>query len=77
MSLLLRRYHEAAKTTEEQAEVEPTEADAENQVPEPEAGEPAGNASKEAWHKYALSQGYTEEGLDGRTRDEIRDLFND
>jgi len=42
-----------------------------------EATAPAGNASKEAWHAYALTQGFTEEGLDGRTRDELRDLFND
>jgi hypothetical protein len=40
-------------------------------------GAPAGNASKETWHAYALTQGYAEEGLEGRTRDELRDLFND
>jgi len=39
-------------------------------------GTPAGNASKTEWHAYAIAQGYTEEGLEGRTRDEIRDLFN-
>jgi hypothetical protein len=38
---------------------------------------PTGNASKADWHAYALTQGFTEEGLDGRTRDELRDLFND
>lgn len=42
-----------------------------------EATVPAGNASKETWHAYALTQGYTEEGLEGRSRDELRDLFND
>jgi hypothetical protein len=42
-----------------------------------EAGAPAGNASKAEWHAYALTQGFTEEGLEGRTRDELRDLFND
>jgi len=61
MSMLLRRYHKSAEVPEE------TKAD--------EA--PNGNASKADWHAYALTQGYTEEGLDGRTRDELRDLFND
>lgn len=42
-----------------------------------EAKPPAGNASTEAWHAYALTQGFTEEGLEGRTRDELRELFND
>ena len=47
------------------------------EAPAEEATEaPAKSASKADWHAYALSQGYTEEGLDGRTRDELRDLFN-
>jgi len=63
MGMLLRRHYEAAEET-------PTE--------EPKADEaPNGNASKADWHAYALTQGYTEEGLEGRTRDELRDLFND
>lgn len=36
---------------------------------------PAGNASTEAWHEYALSQGRTPEELDGLTRDQLRELF--
>jgi hypothetical protein len=55
--------------------VELDEAPAPVPVPVDEA--PNGNASKEAWHAYALTHGYTEEGLAGRTRDELRDLFND
>ena len=73
MSMLLRRYHEAVETVEEAAEV--TTAPAESAPAEGEA--PAGNASKAEWHAYALTQGYSEEGLEGRTRDELRDLFND
>lgn len=50
----------------------------ESQAAGTEASEaPAGNASKDAWHAYALTQGYTEEGLEGRTRDEIRALINE
>ena len=65
MSMLLRRYHEPAEVAEETVE-------------EPKADEaPNGNASKADWHAYALAQGFTEEGLEGRTRDELRDLFND
>jgi len=73
MSMLLRRYHEAAETVEEAAEAttKPSEGG------EGTDGAPAGNASKAEWHAYALTQGYTEEGLEGRTRDELRDLFND
>ena len=78
MGMMLRRYHEAVSTVEEAAEVttKPVES------PEPEAAEagdgaPAGNASKAEWHAYALSQGFPEEALEGRSRDELRDLFND
>lgn len=46
-------------------------------IPNAEGDAPNGNASKDAWHAYALTQGYTEEGLDGRTRDEIRALINE
>lgn len=74
MSMLLRRYHEAVETVEEAAEVEPQPVPGEPPVP---TEEPAGNASKAEWHAYALAQGYTEEGLEGRTRDELRELFND
>lgn len=38
---------------------------------------PGGNASKDAWHAYALSQGKSADDLDGLTRDQIRDLFKD
>lgn len=69
MSMLLRRYHEKAEAPAE-AEAPDTEAPTEDEAP-------AGNASKAEWHAYALAQGFTEEGLEGRTRDEIRDLFND
>ncbi len=51
-----------------------------DEAPEPAPAEgesPAGNASKAEWHAYALTQGYTEEGLEGRTRDEIRALINE
>lgn len=36
---------------------------------------PAGNAARETWEAYAIAQGYPAEGLEGRTRNEIRDLF--
>lgn len=39
------------------------------------AGKPAGNATREAWHDYAIAQGRTEDELDGLGRDAIRDLF--
>ena len=42
-----------------------------------EAGPPAGNASKADWHAYAVSQGYPEEALEGRTRDDIRHLVTE
>ena len=73
MSMMLRRYHEQVETVEEAAEVEPQPVPGEPPVP---TEEPAGNASKAEWHAYALSQGYTEEGLEGRTRDELRALFD-
>ena len=38
---------------------------------------PGGNASKDAWHAYALAQGKSAEDLDGLTRDQLRDLFKD
>lgn len=40
------------------------------------ADKPAGNASTEDWHAYAIAQGKSEAELDGLKRDEIRDLFN-
>lgn len=36
--------------------------------------EPAGNATTEEWHAYRLSQGYTEEDLDGLGRDDLKAL---
>ena len=36
---------------------------------------PAGNASLEEWHAYALAHGKTEAELEGKKRDEIRELF--
>lgn len=57
--MLLRRYHGKAATAEP-AEVHET---------------PAGNAGRDAWEAYALTQGRTADELDGMTRNEIRDLF--
>lgn len=39
-------------------------------------GKPAGNASKEDWHAYALANGKTSADLDGLKQSEIRALFN-
>ena len=76
MGMMLRRYHEAVSTVEEAAEV--TTKPVESLEPEAaEGGAPAGNASKAEWHAYALTQGFPEEALEGRSRDELRDLFND
>lgn len=36
---------------------------------------PAGNASHDTWHAYALADGMAEDELDGLTRNQIRDLF--
>lgn len=36
---------------------------------------PAGNASHDTWHTYALADGMAEDELDGLTRNQIRDLF--
>ena len=38
---------------------------------------PAGNASTEAWHEYALTQGKTSEELEGLGQRQIRDLFTE
>lgn len=38
-------------------------------------GKPAGNASREDWVEFALSQGRFEGSLEDLTRNEIRDLF--
>jgi hypothetical protein len=38
---------------------------------------PAGNASKEAWHAYALDNGKTSADLDGLGQREIRALFTE
>ena len=69
MGMLLRRHYEAAEADAPQAEEAPAGT--------PDEGVPAGNASREDWHAYALTQGYPEDGLEGRTRNEIRDLFNE
>lgn len=45
-----------------------------DRAPEPD-GKPRGNASAEAWHDYAKSQGATDKELDGLTRDEIRNIY--
>ena len=39
-------------------------------------GKPAGNAPTADWHAYALSQGKSEEELDGLGQREIRALFD-
>lgn len=38
------------------------------------AEKPAGNAKTEDWKAYAISEGYSEDQLKDKTRDEIRDL---
>jgi hypothetical protein len=53
-----------------------TESEAPTKDPD-EGVKPAGNASLEAWQKYAESQGLAVDDLDGKTRDDIRALFND
>ena len=46
--------------------------------PTPSADEkPAGNASTEAWHAYALAHGKTSADLDGLKQGEIRALFSE
>ena len=40
-------------------------------------GKPAGNASKEDWHAYALANGKTSADLDGLKQGEIRALFTE
>lgn len=37
---------------------------------------PAGNESREKWFEFAKSQGYNVDVLDGMSRDQIRDLFD-
>lgn len=37
---------------------------------------PGGNASLDEWHAYALAHGQTDEDLEGKSRNEIRDLFS-
>lgn len=41
------------------------------------SGAPRGNASLEAWQEYAKSKGATDEDLDGKSRDEVRDQYAD
>lgn len=36
---------------------------------------PAGNASIEAWQDYARSQGVSDDDLEGKSRDDLRDLY--
>lgn len=36
------------------------------------AGAPAGNASLETWQEFARTKGFTEEDLDGKSRDDLR-----
>lgn len=43
----------------------------------PADGKPAGNASKEDWHAYALANGKTSADLDGLKQGEIRALFTE
>lgn len=35
-------------------------------------GAPAGNASLETWQAYARTQGFTDDDLDGKNRDDLR-----
>lgn len=39
---------------------------------EPADDAPKGNSSLEDWQDYARSKGFSDDDLDGRTRDEIR-----
>lgn len=42
----------------------------------PSSGEvPSGNASLVVWQEFARSKGATDEDLDGKTRDELREQF--
>jgi hypothetical protein len=42
----------------------------------PASDQPAGNASFEEWHAFALTQeGVTEAGLEGLSRDDLREMF--
>lgn len=52
-------------------------SDPEGEGGESEAGAPAGNASREAWAAYALTQGATGADLDGLNRNDIRDAYGD
>lgn len=49
--------------------------DGESEPEQGDDGKPAGNASTEAWQEYAKSQGATDEELDGKSRDELRDTY--
>ncbi len=57
--------------SEDDGVVDPTDLDDDGQD-DSDPEKPAGNASLEAWQEYAAAQG---KDVDGKGRDEIRDLF--
>lgn len=64
-------------TTETSASVEETDAD---ETEEEEDARPAGNASRADWVAFAQSEAggsMTDEDLEGKGRDEIRDLYGE
>lgn len=52
-------------------------ADVEVETPadDPSPAKPSGNASRDDWAAYALTQNVAAESLEGKSRDEIRELF--
>lgn len=71
------RLRDAAELPEGALQASLEEAIASGETPSSVADAPPGNASRDAWHAYALSLGFPEEGLEGRSRDEIRALINE
>jgi len=67
----------------EGGDVDPDEVDEDGDVPKEtpdEDGKPGGNASRDDWVAYAKSDAggnKTDEELEGKSRDEIRDSYND
>lgn len=55
---------------------DPTTGDPDGGTHQEKPEPPAGNASKETWTAYALAVGFTEEQLEGLSRDEIRDFVS-
>jgi len=65
----------AEEAAVEEIEEASTEEDAgEEEASEEASSEPAGNASRDEWYEYRLSQGHSEESLAELGRDALRDL---